>query len=113
LALTQRQDADPCANIGFSGEPRTDCARKYYLAPDGSCDGELNPGNQCQVFCEVKRTGFLGIETVAPGEWGVQKPANQPFTLANGVETTVSHGFSIGIEGIVKEVFGAGVTYSC
>ncbi|KAK0122919.1 hypothetical protein ONS96_009944 [Cadophora gregata f. sp. sojae] len=67
--------------------------------------------NDCQVFCEQSRTGFLGIEQPADGEWGDGQPPGLANDLNTANEASVSNGISVGVEGILKEVFGAGVSY--
>ena len=101
--------------VSFFGKSRTDCPRPegITLNEDGSC-GPIRPNmNSCQTFCEQKRTGLLGPETRAPGEAGESQPPGQALALTKGKETSISQGFSAGLEGVVKEVFGAGVTYEC
>jgi hypothetical protein len=62
---------------------------------------------------EVWRVGFLGIEHTLPGQAGVEIPAGQKATLQAGVEFTISWGFSVGMEGVFREVFAAGISYNC
>ncbi|KAJ0310219.1 hypothetical protein Brms1b_008812 [Colletotrichum noveboracense] len=72
---------------------------------------EIVPESNCQAFCELRRTGFLGHEERAPGEGGNQMLPGEAKELGGGFETSISNGFSIGVEGIFKEVIGAGVSY--
>lgn len=53
------------------------------------------------------------MEQVAPGLAGKPIPPGNSYDLQQGTEITVSHGFSLGIEGVFKEAFGAGITYEC
>ncbi|KAK8024510.1 hypothetical protein PG993_012576 [Apiospora rasikravindrae] len=78
---------------------------------DGSCGGEIKPENQCQVFCEIRRTGFYGMEQRLEGEAGQRSPPGVKVTVGAGHEIGVSNGFSISVEGVIKEVIGLGVSY--
>ncbi|KAJ0279907.1 hypothetical protein COL940_006478 [Colletotrichum noveboracense] len=86
---------------------RRDCAWAY----DGVPHLTIVPESNCQAFCELRRTGFLGHEERAPGEGGNQMLPGEAKELGGGFETSISNGFSIGVEGIFKEVIGAGVSY--
>lgn len=114
LGARADETATDCS-VNFFGNSRTNCPRPegITLNEDGSC-GPIRPNmNSCQTFCEQKRTGLLGPETRAPGEAGESQPPGQALALSKGFETSVSQGFSAGLEGVFKEVFGAGVTYEC
>lgn len=65
------------------------------------------------MYCELSRTGFLGIETLLEGEDNIIIESGTENTLEVGKSVTISHGFSIGFEGVFKEAFGAGVSYEC
>ncbi|KAJ0382287.1 hypothetical protein COL922a_012875 [Colletotrichum nupharicola] len=95
----------------YDGVPHFDCDAKNRLNEDGSCGGQIVPESNCQAFCELRRTGFLGHEERAPGEGGNQMLPGEAKELGGGFETSISNGFSIGVEGIFKEVIGAGVRY--
>lgn len=112
--LKVRADETDCP-VSFLGQSRTDCPRPegITLNEDGSCGPILPNKNSCQTFCEQKRTGLLGQETRAPGEAGLSQLPGQALALTKGKETSISQGFSAGLEGVLKEVFGAGVTYEC
>lgn len=74
----------------------------------------IEPGsNKCQTFCEMRRISLLGIETPVGGIAGTQQTDVSSVTCEKVSEVSVSHGFSIGAEGIVKEVIGAGVDCAC
>ncbi|KAG9255763.1 uncharacterized protein F5Z01DRAFT_699541 [Emericellopsis atlantica] len=103
--MQARADDIDCP-VGFFGETRTDCARPEditYDEEDGSCGPISARSNEW----------LLGPETSAPGEAGEPRSPGQAVAMTEGEETSVSQGFSAGLEGVVKEVFGAGVTYSC
>ncbi|KAF4910482.1 hypothetical protein CGCVW01_v011688 [Colletotrichum viniferum] len=105
--LTKRD----CA-YAYDGVPHFDCDAKNKLNEDGTC-GQITPeNNKCQVFCELRRTGFLGHEQRAPGAGGDQQLPGKAVELGAGSETSISNGFSIGVEGIFKEAIGAGVSYA-
>lgn len=110
--LRQKRDGDNCALFAYDGVPRTNCPHTYNLNTDGSC-GPLNPGNSCKAFCETNRTGFLGVESNAPGTAGDVQPPGLQLALAEGIEVSITNGFSIGVEGVLKEVIGLGVNYEC
>ncbi|KAF0317042.1 hypothetical protein GQ607_015702 [Colletotrichum asianum] len=95
----------------YDGVPHFDCDAKNRLNEDGSCGGQIVPESNCQAFCELRRTGFLGHEERAPGEGGNQMLPGEAKELGGGFETSISNGFSIGVEGIFTEVIGAGVSY--
>lgn len=98
--------------LSYDGVSRLDCPKKNTLNEDGSC-GEVKPGNQCQVFCELRRTGFYGMEQRLDGEAGGRSPSGVKVTLGAGHEIGISNGFSINADGVIKEVIGLGVTYEC
>lgn len=61
----------------------------------------------------MRRTGFLGQEAPAPGIAGQLHAKNIEVAMTKGSETTITSGFSIAVEGILKETFGAGISYQC
>jgi hypothetical protein len=97
--ITPREAGDPCEYIGFDGQPRYDCMKPegHTLNEDGSC-GKPAVENKCEVYCETKRTGFLGVETPAPGKWANSQGPSVKVVIAEGAETYISKGFSIGVE---------------
>ncbi|TPX13314.1 uncharacterized protein E0L32_006287 [Thyridium curvatum] len=101
-----------CEAAAFTGVDRYDCPQKegHTLNPDGSC-GETNPDNGCAVYCEVKRTYFVGPETLIDGPEGDRASAGQKINIVKGKTITVGGGVSIGVEGVLKEVIGAGVNF--
>ncbi|KAH7371840.1 hypothetical protein BKA64DRAFT_768096 [Cadophora sp. MPI-SDFR-AT-0126] len=103
-------EQDPCVFMSFDGINKTDCWWKYKLNSDGSC-GPITPENKCQVFCEQTRTGLLGIEQPADGVFGEGQPPGEQYPIEEGNEVSVSNGISVGVEGVLREVFGAGVSY--
>jgi hypothetical protein len=82
------------------------------LNDDGSC-GSVSTDNGCQVFCELRRRGLLGHETRASGKSGNQQPASTVVTFEDGLEISISNGFSIGVDGVFKDAIGAGLGYTC
>ncbi|KAK7971567.1 hypothetical protein PG989_016583 [Apiospora arundinis] len=102
-------DPDDCP-LAYNGISRLDCPKKNKMNEDGSC-GEVKPGNQCQVFCELRRTGFFGMEQRLDGEAGGRSPSGVKVAIGAGHEVGISNGFSINAEGVIKEVIGLGVTY--
>ena len=94
-----------CPGFGYDGIPNYGCEKV-------AC-GEPSPGNNCQVYCEVRRTGFLGQEAPAPGQAGQLHAKNINVAMTKGDEVTITSGFSIGVEGIFKETIGAGISYQC
>lgn len=101
-----------CSPIPYDGQPREGCDRKYELNDDGTC-GDLNTDNGCQAYCELTRRYLLGPETKAPGDRGQRWAATAPIELTESKEYSISTGFDIGVEGIAKEIFAAGVSFSC
>lgn len=59
------------------------------------------------------RTGFYGPETALGGAARDPAPPGKPPALQAGTEYSVTHGFSIGVEGVVKGAVGAGIGYQC
>ncbi|KAJ1333153.1 hypothetical protein MN608_03143 [Microdochium nivale] len=100
-----------CSPIPYDGQPREGCDRKYELNDDGTC-GDLNTDNGCQAYCELTRRYLLGPETKAPGDRGQRWAATAPIELTESKEYSISTGFDIGVEGIAKEIFAAGVSFS-
>lgn len=119
LARLARQSVPPAddddCNLGVTGESHTDCPRPegHTALADGSCPAPITHENGCQVYCEVRRAGFLGLETRAPDEWGELTAAGTLRNLESGHETSISSGFSIGVDGVFKDSIGAGVSYQC
>ncbi|GJC89251.1 hypothetical protein ColLi_12089 [Colletotrichum liriopes] len=105
--LTKRD----CA-VAYDGVPHFDCEWKNKMNEDGTC-GQITPeNNKCQTFCELRRTGFYGHEERAPGPGGSQQAPGVKPELTKGHETSISNGFSIGVDGIFKDAIGAGVSYA-
>ncbi|GKT66838.1 hypothetical protein ColTof3_14177 [Colletotrichum tofieldiae] len=105
--LTKRD----CA-VAYDGVPHFDCEWKNKMNEDGTC-GQITPeNNKCQTFCELRRTGFFGHEERAPGPGGSQQAPGVKPELTKGHETSISNGFSIGVDGIFKDAIGAGVSYA-
>jgi hypothetical protein len=113
LQLRQQEPAWCTSELGFKGTPRTDCNWVNRIAPDGTCPGDLNPGNKCSIFCEQSRTGLLGIEQDAPGDYAKPLGPGLVLELQEGLEVSVSNGFSIGVDGVFKDAIGAGLSYQC
>lgn len=106
--LTKRDDC----NLAFDGTERTDCPFKYKFNEDGSCADYKSLDGGCERFCEQKRMGLLGMETRAPGIGGQSAPVTVGVEVAEGTEISITNGYSIGVDGIFKEVVGAGLSYS-
>ncbi|KAH8890644.1 hypothetical protein GQ53DRAFT_765837 [Thozetella sp. PMI_491] len=103
---------DPCATPGYDAVTRFDCMQKpgHVLNPDGTC-GSLTTAVHCEMYCEVRRTYFLGIENRAPDKYGDSHPPGITVSLQEGEETSITYGFGIGVDGTFKDVVGAGVTF--
>ncbi|KAF2997743.1 hypothetical protein G7054_g9121 [Neopestalotiopsis clavispora] len=97
--------------LNFDGVSHTDCDWKNKMQDAEKC-GDVDTGSDCQIFCEQRRTGLLGVETKAPGMGGEQQPVHTSITLEDGKEISISNGFSIGVDGVFKEAIGGGVSYS-
>lgn len=78
---------------------------------DGKCNGPIETTNSCQVFCEQRQTGFYGMETRPASSSGDQFAPGQSMQITESTEYSVSHAFSIGVDGVAKGTIGAGVTY--
>lgn len=118
---SKRQDPDDGEEVGdcllgFNGDERDDCSMGedvYWEEDEDGVCGPIQADNECQVFCEQTRTGLLGPETKAPGEFGESQLPGSHLAMTEGEETSVTQGFSVSLEGIVEEIFGAGVGYEC
>ncbi|RYC62919.1 hypothetical protein CHU98_g3289 [Xylaria longipes] len=106
---------DTCANA-IDNKPRYDCDKPagHKLNPDGSC-GDPNlfdpDVSECSIYCEVKRTGFLGPQQTAPGPFDrIEGPGNS-ISLTSGTSTTITYGFSIGGSKMWENAISAGVTF--
>ncbi|KAI1261733.1 hypothetical protein F5Y18DRAFT_430757 [Xylariaceae sp. FL1019] len=106
---THRLSKRDCT-FAYDGVSHFDCDWQYQMH-DGIC-GEQTVDNDCQQWCELRRTGLLGHESAAPGKGGEAQPANIELQLENGLEISISNGFSIGVDGVFKEVVGAGLSYA-
>lgn len=109
-----KRQIDPCAAMGYDGNPKYNCPQKpeHTLRKDGTCPAPVYSSN-CWAYCEIKRTGYLGLETVLSGQAQTQNLPAISVALQSGAEYTVSNGFSVGVEGILKEVFALSVNYAC
>jgi hypothetical protein len=110
-----RQEHDPCDIMGFTGDTWYNCSKPvgHRLIPETGVCGPPTAENKCQVYCEVRRTGFLGMETNAPKQFANQVPPGISLALTEGEEESISLGFSTGIEGVIEDIFGAGVSFEC
>lgn len=107
-SLSKREDC----SLKYNGVERTDCPTKFKLNEDGSCGAYKSLENNCEQFCEQTRMGLLGIETRAPGTGGQAAPVTTGLEVADGTEVSITNGFSIGVDGVFKDVIGAGLSYS-
>ncbi|ETS76470.1 hypothetical protein PFICI_11857 [Pestalotiopsis fici W106-1] len=108
---------DTCGD-DFTGKERFDCDKPagHVLEDNGSRCGTKDMitvnENQCRVYCEVKRVGFVGRWETAPGKFGeLQQPGSKGINLEEGQETTVSYGFSLGLEASYESVIGGGASF--
>lgn len=53
--------------------------------------------DQCNAFCEVRRTGYYGTEEEAPPLWGKGILPGQTLQLQEGFETSTTIGIGIGL----------------
>lgn len=105
--------SNDCTHPGYSGETHWTCQKDgHHTQPDGTCEG-VNEDNKCISFCEVKRTYFVGAEQVPAGEFGEAVSPGTTKDLAPGSETTITTGFSVGLDATAKEAIGAGVSFEC
>lgn len=101
--------------MNFDGKERFDCEKPegHTMNDDGVCGDPDNADDNCEHYCEIRRTGLVGMETIAPGKFGEYNLPGVVYNLAEGESTTITKGFSIGVEGVAKEVIGAGVSFEC
>lgn len=99
----------------FDGKEHFDCPKPegHTLDDKGVCGDPDNADDLCEHYCEVRRTGLVGMETTAPGKYGRYTGPGLTSTLGEGESTSITKGFSIGVEGVAKEVIGAGVSFEC
>ncbi|KAM7199706.1 hypothetical protein V8F33_004358 [Rhypophila sp. PSN 637] len=96
----------------YDGVEHTDCDWKNRIDPaDGKCHGEFVQSNDCQVFCELKRTGLYGRESRPDGKGGDRISPGFTTELTETQEYTVSHAFSVSLDGVAWEAVGAGLGY--
>ncbi|OBS19927.1 hypothetical protein FPOA_11652 [Fusarium poae] len=110
-ALQARQGIDPCATMGYDGVYKENCHKKEgHVIVDGVCPSPIYR-HDCWSYCEQRRAGYLGLESRPEGQEGTQNLPAIKAVLSENTEYSNSHGFSIGVEGVFKEMFGAGVNY--
>lgn len=98
----------------YDGTTHTDCDWKNRIdAGTGKCTGDFDPANDCQVFCELRRTGLYGPESKPLGAAQDRTAPGDTAVLEKGTEYSVTQGFSIGVEGVAKGAVGAGIGYQC
>ncbi|KAH8687580.1 hypothetical protein BGZ60DRAFT_510242 [Tricladium varicosporioides] len=97
-SIGTRVEIKDCSDLGISGVDQFDCKQKdgHYLV-NGQCPLG-NPKSECKNYCEVRRTGYIGMEQAAPGDPGSPRYAD------TGIDMQISESFSI-----TKEV-NAGLT---
>ncbi|KAI0814493.1 hypothetical protein GGR55DRAFT_675780 [Xylaria sp. FL0064] len=112
-ALSKR-DGDHCDDA-INNEPQFDCAKPegHTLNPDGSCGNpdEFDTDTSCNIYCEVKRTTFLGPQQNAPEKFGEAQLSTETLGLEEGEEVTFTTGFSIGLEGAFKDAVALGASF--
>jgi hypothetical protein len=114
LGTATRASRDPCETLSFNGQSRFDCPKKegHTINPDTGVCGTPSPyENKCQTYCEVRRTGFYGLETFPDGQAGQNNGPSLKVALAQNTEYSVTHAVSVGVEGVIADVFGLGVGY--
>ncbi|XWX01835.1 hypothetical protein V2A60_009864 [Cordyceps javanica] len=113
VRLRADDDTDPCMPMTFDGKERFDCSKPegHTLGEGGVCGDPDDADDHCEQYCEVRRTGLIGLESTAPGIYGRYTAAGIQASIAEGESVSITKGFSIGVEGIAKEVIGAGVSF--
>jgi hypothetical protein len=100
--------------MGYDGASRYDCAKKpgHTIDANGKC-GVPSIENSCANYCEIRRAGFLGLESVPESQSGSQNLPGISAVLAQNTEYTITNGISIGVEGTWEDIIGAAATYEC
>ncbi|KAF3022625.1 hypothetical protein E8E14_013871 [Neopestalotiopsis sp. 37M] len=116
--LAIRDNPDVCVD-DFTAKDRYDCPKPagHVLQDNGQRCGTkdmLTASNRCKVYCEVRRSGWIGRWETAPGKFGeLQQKGSRGLTISTGEETTVSYGFSIGLEASYESAIGGGASFQC
>lgn len=111
ILLARRQDVDPCATMGYTGESKYNCHQKEgHTLVDGVCPSPVYK-EDCWSYCEVRRTGFLGLESVPEGQAGTQNLPGINAVLAVSTEYSITHGVSVGIAGGWEDIIAGAVNY--
>lgn len=78
---------DICPKFGFNDESRSNCRV-------GDCPNIPEKFNECAAYCEVRRTGIVGVEEEAPPPQGSVVLPGTNLELTEGLETTIEFGLS-------------------
>lgn len=107
-SLARRADNnDLCPGFQFTGISRWDCPK----TPCAESIEMLNGDNGCVKYCEFRRTGFLGPQTMAPGKYGLAYPPGLGIQLAEGVKTSISQSSGVGLSGGWKDAIAPRINY--
>ncbi|KAI1310996.1 hypothetical protein F5Y03DRAFT_402642 [Xylaria venustula] len=113
INLAKRDDcADAIDNI-----PRYDCDKPdgHTLNAYGTCGNSdmFDPTvSRCAIYCEIRRTGFLGPQQTARGMFGQLEAPGDSVSLTSGTSTTISYGFSIGGTKDWEDAISAGLSFT-
>ncbi|KAI0151877.1 hypothetical protein GGR57DRAFT_470592, partial [Xylariaceae sp. FL1272] len=106
---------DTNCDLAVDNTDHFDCQnRPRLLNSDGSCgtdDDWSNTEYLCAVYCEVRRTTFLGPMQVAPGIFGDVQGPGSSVDIAQGTELTIAAGFSLGGDGSWEDAIGLGASF--
>lgn len=108
---------DDTCDDDFTGTDRYDCDKPagHTLNADGSCGNGISPDpdQECKIYCEIRRTGWVGDMQTAPGKFGELQAKGTSINLEEGTEVSITTGFSVGLDGTMEEVFSLGASFEC
>lgn len=110
LARAVSKMDDICPRFQFTGISRYDCPNPARRCDDDRFDW---PENNCMMYCEVRRTGFMGPESEAPAPYGQARPPGQDLQLQEGIETSVSSTIGAGLSATFLGAISLGINFEC
>ncbi|KAI1357987.1 hypothetical protein F5Y08DRAFT_346166 [Xylaria arbuscula] len=112
-ALEKREDH--CVDA-YNNVDMFDCAKPegHVLHPDGTCGriGDFKADStRCNVYCEVRRRSFLGPKQTPTDTFGDLQSPGMALVISEGVEVSITQGFSIGLDATWRDAVTLGVSF--
>ncbi|KAH6683016.1 hypothetical protein B0J14DRAFT_694444 [Halenospora varia] len=106
-----RNELIDCSDLGISGVDQFNCKQidGHYLV-NGQCPLG-NPKSECKNYCEIRRTGYIGLEQAAPGSPGAPRYSDTGIDMEISKSFSVTKETNVGLTAGWGKIFEASVSY--